>query len=658
MVVNQVNATRLAMRAIRAVNPVARLVQTEDLGRTLSTPRLAYQAEHENHRRWLSLDLLTGRVDRRHPLWPHLADAVPEGELEELLADPCPPDVVGINHYLSGERFLDERVECYPGVEPGGNGRDRYVDVLALRAVERGVAGLENLLEEAWERYRLPVAVTEVHNGSSRDEQLRWLAEAWDAARRLRARGADVRAVTAWALLGSHDWDSLLTRRAGHYEPGVFDLGGTGPGRPGGAAGRPRPTALARMVRDLARTGEADHPALDGPGWWRREERLAWGPARRCCPSTLPPRGLAAFAAPARPRPLLVTGGGGALARALADVCVVRGLPHVVAPRGGLDVADPASVAAALARHRPWAVANAAGFARVDLAEAEPERCRRENVEGPPGPRPRLRRGRRPAARVLLPPRVRRGEGRALPRGGRGGAAGRLRRRQGGGRARPPRGVAAPPDVLLVRSGPFFGPWDERCLVARAARALARGRRFAAAADVTVSPSYLPDLADAALDLLVDGEKGVWHLANAGEATWAELAREAARALRLDPRLVLAVPAAELGWAARRPPRSVLRSGRGGPMPPLGAALACYAEAFRAGGPPRVPVGRLPDSLPPAGLARPPLAPSRQVPRRSRGARADARGSTALPNGRLGTRPGPGERHDPTMRHDDAARRP
>ncbi len=589
MLVNQVDAVRLAMRAIRQVNPRARLVQTEDLGRVLATPRLAYQAEHENHRRWLSLDLLAGRVGREHPLWRDLADAVPERELEDLLADPCPPDVVGVNHYLSGERFLDERADRYPGVAVRGNGRDRYVDVPALRAVgRRGVAGLENLLEEAWERYRLPLAVTEVHNGSSRDEQLRWLAEAWDAARRLRARGADVRAVTAWALLGSHDWDSLLTRRAGHYEPGVFDLGGTGPG---GAAGRLRPTALARMVRDLARTGEADHPALDGPGWWRREERLAWGPARRCCPSTLPPRGLAAFAAPARPRPLLVTGGGGALARALADVCVVRGLPHVVAPRGGLDVADPASVAAALARHRPWAVANAAGFARVDLAEAEPGRCRRENVEG---------------ARVLARACAAAGvpllafsshlvfdgekaapylEGDATaPLGVYGAAKAEAERALLAG-------SSAPPDVLLVRSGPFFGPWDERCLVARAARALARGRRFAAAADVTVSPSYLPDLADAALDLLVDGEKGVWHLANAGEATWAELAREAARALRLDPRLVLAVPAAELGWAARRPRRSALGSGRGGPMPPLGAALACHAAAFRAGGPPRVSVG-------------------------------------------------------------------
>ena len=37
---NQVTATALAMRAIRAVNPRARLVQTEDAGRTYSTPGL------------------------------------------------------------------------------------------------------------------------------------------------------------------------------------------------------------------------------------------------------------------------------------------------------------------------------------------------------------------------------------------------------------------------------------------------------------------------------------------------------------------------------------------------------------------------------------------------------------------------------------------
>jgi dTDP-4-dehydrorhamnose reductase len=119
---------------------------------------------------------------------------------------------------------------------------------------------------------------------------------------------------------------------------------------------------------------------------------------------------------------------------------------------------------------------------------------------------------------------------------------------------------------------------------------VASGRRFAAAADVTVSPSYLPDLADAALDLLTDGESGLWHLPSDGSASWAELAREAVRAAGLDPRRVLEVSAAEAGWVAPRPRRSVLRSGRGILMPPLGEALAYYADALRAS-PPRTSAG-------------------------------------------------------------------
>src|SRR4030088_728525 len=50
--INQCRAVVLCMRAIRRVTPDARLVQTEDLGKTFSTPLLQYQADHENERRW------------------------------------------------------------------------------------------------------------------------------------------------------------------------------------------------------------------------------------------------------------------------------------------------------------------------------------------------------------------------------------------------------------------------------------------------------------------------------------------------------------------------------------------------------------------------------------------------------------------------------
>ena len=301
----QCRAVVLAMRAIRAVNPAAQLVQTEDLGKTYSTAALADQAAFENERRWAGFDLLCGRVGPGHRMWGHWRWAgLPEADIAWFLEHPCPPDLLGLNHYLTSERFLDERLERYPPHTHGGNGRRAYADVEAVRVLAGGVGGHRLLLAEAWDRYRLPLALTEVHLGCTREEQLRWLLGAWRAAEECRAGGADVRAVTVWSLLGAFDWDSLVTRRAGRYEPGVFDL----------RSPRPRPTALAGLMRDLAAGRPPGHPALDGPGWWRRRARLVY-PAVR---PALPPPAPAPRPTPAtRARPLLVVGAG-PLGRAFA----------------------------------------------------------------------------------------------------------------------------------------------------------------------------------------------------------------------------------------------------------------------------------------------------------------------------------------------------
>jgi dTDP-4-dehydrorhamnose reductase len=180
---NQCRGIVLAMREIRAVRGEAALVQTDDLGKAFSTPRLHYQAEFENERRWLTFDLLCGRIGTQHPFRRWLeATGIGAGELDWFVENPCPPDVLGVNHYLSSERFLDHRLERYPPESHGGNARDRYADVLAARVLAGGPAGPAELLGETWERYGLPLAVTEVHNGSTREEQLRWVAEVWNAA--------------------------------------------------------------------------------------------------------------------------------------------------------------------------------------------------------------------------------------------------------------------------------------------------------------------------------------------------------------------------------------------------------------------------------------------------------------------------------------------
>jgi dTDP-4-dehydrorhamnose reductase len=84
-----------------------------------------------------------------------------------------------------------------------------------------------------------------------------------------------------------------------------------------------------------------------------------------------------------RGRPLCVTGATGTLGRAFARVCSDRGWPYRLLRRQDMDIAAPASVAAALDALTPWAVVNTAGYVRVGDAEGEPERCFRENASGP-----------------------------------------------------------------------------------------------------------------------------------------------------------------------------------------------------------------------------------------------------------------------------------
>jgi dTDP-4-dehydrorhamnose reductase len=173
-------ATVLAMRAIREVTPSARFISTEDLGFTRSTPHLAYQAAFDNERRWLSSDLLCGRIDRAHPLWPWLVRHVGERDLMWFAEHPCPPDLLGLNYYLTSERWLDDDLEAWPVWSHGSNGRDAYADVHAVLAGHH--LGPRPHVEAALQRYGIPIVITEAHLGGTREEQLRWLVEIWDAA--------------------------------------------------------------------------------------------------------------------------------------------------------------------------------------------------------------------------------------------------------------------------------------------------------------------------------------------------------------------------------------------------------------------------------------------------------------------------------------------
>lgn len=561
---NQCRATVLAMQAIQEVNPRAQLIQTEDLGKTWSTRLLAYQARFNNELRWLGHDLLTGRVDEQHYLWRwlrHQCRASVE-ELRWFQEHPRPPDVLGMNHYITSERLLDENLSNYPLHSAGGNGRHRYVDIEAARALASLTPGLGALLQEAWQRYHLPMAVTEVHIDAHREDQLRWLAEVWHGVQAVRQQGVDVRAVTVWSLLGCYDWNTLVTRERGYYEPGPFDL----------RSDPPRPTALAGMMRQLAAGQPPAHPALAGTPWWRREDRfrcLTPVKLRRATSSTRP------VATQEGSLPILITGSSGTLGRAFARLCARRGLNCQLLGRAELDIADASSIERALDHYQPWAIINAAGYVRVDEAERERERCFRENTEGP------LRLA-SACARHQLPlltfssdlvfageqdnPYVETDPTGPLNIYGQSKLAAE-------------HGVLDRHDqALVVRTSSFFGPWDEHNFITVALRALQAGQPFAAASDLTVSPTYIPDLVHACLDLLIDGAAGIWHLSNGEAISWSDLAQQAARRAGVDTRGLSALPATEMGLIAPRPRYSALHSQRGLLLPTLGDALTRYIE--------------------------------------------------------------------------------
>ncbi|MBC7794612.1 MAG: family 1 glycosylhydrolase [Clostridia bacterium] len=328
--VNQCRAIQCAMRAIREVIPEAQLVQTEDFATINASPAIAYQAEYESERRWLSLDLLTGRFDENHALWADHGDDIMSAGAAALTEYPCSPDIFGFNYYLTSDRFLDDRIEHYPRAQHGGNGRAAYVDTSAVRHENLGVYGHEQLLVDAWERYRRPVAITETHAGATREEQMRWVLEAWHGAHAARARGVDVRAVTLWSVFGAYDWTSLVTRNDGIYEPGLYDV----------RSDPPQSTALAELAKALSNGGAFDHPVLAGPPWWRRSLRYTGKPEPH---------------ATSQRQPLLLIGGG-VLANALARACEIRGLVYHRVPCEELDVTSVKAVDKAIAQHAPWAV--------------------------------------------------------------------------------------------------------------------------------------------------------------------------------------------------------------------------------------------------------------------------------------------------------------
>ncbi len=500
----QCRAVVLSMQAIRQVNPHAKLIQTEDMGKVFSTPLLEAQAEMENERRWLTFDLLCGRLDNTKLMWHFLlASGCNEAELAWFLEHPCPPDILGIDYYPTSERFLDEGVDHYPSAYHTHNGHQKYADVEVVR-VNTGTSlpvGYYERMQEAWQRYKLPMAITEAHLGSTREEQVRWLVEAWNVSQTLRQEGVQVRAVTAWSLLGAYDWNNLVTRITNFYEPGVFDVRST----------KPRPTALARVAQKLAYNQPLDEPVLAQSGWWSRPDRFLYQSSLVPTASPSSSKDKEELSAPGRP--VVIIGDAKGLGTAFVRQCAARHLSYLHITQEEMDKLNADTLRDSLLHLQPWALISTAGCelyasdeSRSSIASQAllADICTQQNIALLAFSSDLVFDGMQATPYVESTP--------VTPRCQQGYMQAEMEEQV----------LQHCPSALVIRTGALLNPWS----LSNAEEDMLPSAIVNRSASTTLSFTYMPDLVHVCLDLLVDGESGLWHLTNPGTRTWSDFVYE------------------------------------------------------------------------------------------------------------------------------------
>lgn len=256
-------------------------------------------------------------------------------------------DVIIIPHHAASLDY--DRLHIYPQHTHGGNGRHQYADVEVVRVGCAKAYGPYRILKEVWIRYQIPTAVTEVHLHCTREEQLRWFGRVLQDAKRLQKEGVDIRAVTAWALLGSFGWNCLLRQACGDYEAGVFDV----------SSGTPRATALSSLIAQAAKGSKLRHPLLRQRGWWERDIRILYHKTVPLHPSQRQHEGPV----------LLIIARAGIMGSTFSRLCELRNIPYKIISREELHLTGRSKPEDIVPGRKIWAIVDAVEYFSSSQAE-------------------------------------------------------------------------------------------------------------------------------------------------------------------------------------------------------------------------------------------------------------------------------------------------
>jgi beta-glucosidase/6-phospho-beta-glucosidase/beta-galactosidase len=186
-------------RALRSAQPDAQMVQVEALWHYWTNDlAIQEQVERNNARQYLAFDLVTGRVGENYPLIGWLRQhGAQENELGWFRNHAVQFDVFGANFYPWS----------YGEVRKGADGQ---VQRLPRRTSGSAIAGI---IHQVWERYQMPVMITETSSPGSLTRRATWMDETITSVRALRQSGIPVVGYTWFPLFTMIDWAYRRGRR-------------------------------------------------------------------------------------------------------------------------------------------------------------------------------------------------------------------------------------------------------------------------------------------------------------------------------------------------------------------------------------------------------------------------------------------------------------
>jgi beta-glucosidase/6-phospho-beta-glucosidase/beta-galactosidase len=207
MVGNVARAICLATAAIAGERADARFIHVDTAeGHGALDGESEGFARYLNHRRFLFHDLVLGRVDDAHTLWPHLRDegGLTADDLAWFRAHAARIDVLGLDYYA----HCEHQFHCHGSVCPSREPR-----------------GFAALAREYHARYGLPIMLTETNIRGYVSDRISWLRHMVLECERLEGEGVPFEGFTWFPFIDSTDWDTLLTVARGKVDPvGIYWL--------------------------------------------------------------------------------------------------------------------------------------------------------------------------------------------------------------------------------------------------------------------------------------------------------------------------------------------------------------------------------------------------------------------------------------------------